>query len=55
MDEKDYKHLTGKKIHKPKPRAKPLPKATNKYLETDELLTQQVLEHSICVIFEFKF
>lgn len=47
MDEKDYKDLTGKKIHKPKPRAKPLPKAKQSYLEADELLTQQLLEHGI--------
>lgn len=47
MDEQDYKYLTGKKIHKPKPRTKPLPKATDKYLEANELLTQQLIEHSI--------
>ncbi|MBF7693970.1 hypothetical protein [Acinetobacter pollinis] len=47
MDEKEYKNLTGKKIHKPKPRAKPLPKAKQSYLEADELLTQQLTEYGI--------
>ncbi|MCF9034216.1 hypothetical protein [Acinetobacter nectaris] len=47
MDEKEYKNLTGKKIHKPKPRTKSLPKATEKFLEADELLTEQLLEHGI--------
>jgi len=47
MDIDQYKVLTKKKPLKKVPRAKPLPKATQKYLEAEETLFQELEEHSI--------
>ncbi|MDS9863876.1 hypothetical protein XB97_05990 [Acinetobacter pittii] len=40
MDTKDYFWLTRKKEPKTKPKSRPLPKATQKYLEAEEEFTQ---------------
>ena len=44
MDEKDYFWATKKRPPKNKPRAKPLPKAKEKYLEAEETLFQELEE-----------
>ncbi|HCA5143311.1 TPA: hypothetical protein MW185_002222 [Acinetobacter baumannii] len=40
MDDKEYFWLTRKKEPKTKPKSRPLPKATQKYLEAEEELTE---------------
>ncbi|WP_074162250.1 hypothetical protein [Acinetobacter baumannii] len=40
MDDKEYFWLTRKKEPKTKPKSRPLPKATQKYLEAEEEFTQ---------------
>lgn len=45
MLESDYKDLSKRKLPKKRPRTKPLPKATEKYLEAEELLKQQLFEY----------
>ena len=47
MDEKEYFWKTKKRPPKTKARAKPLPKAKEKYLEAEETLFQELEEHSI--------
>jgi very-short-patch-repair endonuclease len=47
MDEKDYFWKTKKRPPKTKARAKPLPKAKEKYLEAEETLFQELEEHLI--------
>lgn len=55
MDIDQYKALTRKKPLKKVPRAKPLPKATQKYLEAEETLFQELEEHSIGYERKFQF
>ncbi|MCK4086123.1 hypothetical protein HCY58_03465 [Acinetobacter radioresistens] len=55
MDADQYKALTKKKPLKKVPRAKPLPKATQKYLEAEETLFQELEEHSIGYERKFQF
>jgi len=55
MDIDQYKALTKKKPLKKVPRAKPLPKATQKYLEAEETLFQELEEHSIGYERKFQF
>ena len=47
MDEKEYFWKTKKRPPKTKPRAKPLPKAKEAYLEAEETLFQELEEHAI--------
>ena len=47
MDANDYFWKTKKRPPKTKARAKPLPKAKEKYLEAEETLFQELEEHSI--------
>lgn len=56
MDDKDYFWLTRKKEPKTKPKSRPLPKATQKYLEAEEEFTQalDVLEIKYEKKFQFK-
>ncbi len=55
MDIDQYKVLTKKKPLKKVPRAKPLPKATQKYLEAEETLFQELEEHRIGYRRKFQF
>ncbi|TNX93669.1 hypothetical protein FHY67_04320, partial [Acinetobacter radioresistens] len=55
MDIDQYKALTKKKPLKKVPRAKPLPKATEKYLEVEETLFQELEEHRIGYRRKFQF
>lgn len=55
MEESIYKDLSRRKLPKKKPRTKPLPKATEKYLEAEELLIQQLFENRIAYIAKFQF
>ena len=55
MDPSQYTQLTKKSEIKRKPRAKPLPKATEKYLEAEETLFQELEEHLIGYERKFQF
>ena len=55
MDIDDYFWKTKKRPHKNKPRAKPLPKAKEKYLEAEETLFQELEEHRIGYRRKFQF
>jgi len=55
MDVNDYFWKTKKRPPKTKPRAKPLPKAKEKYLEAEETLFQELEEHSIGYERKFQF
>lgn len=55
MEANQYKALTKKSILKTKPRAKPLPKATQKYLEAEETLFQELEENLIGYRRKFQF
>lgn len=55
MDSKDYFWLTRKKEPKTKPKSRPLPKATQKYLEAEEALIQKLEEHRIGYRRKFQF
>ena len=53
MDGKDYFWLTRKKEPKTKPKSRPLPKATQKYLEAYETLKEEL--NDLAIGFESKF
>ena len=55
MDADAYFWKTKKRPPKTKPRAKPLPKAKEKYLEAEETLFQELEEHSIGYERKFQF
>ena len=55
MDIQKYKALTNKKPIKTKPRTRPLPKATEKYLEAEETLFQELEESLIGYRRKFQF
>lgn len=55
MEINQYTSLTKKKPLKTKPRAKPLPKATQKYLEAEETLYQELEENLIGYRRKFQF
>ncbi|EPF72131.1 hypothetical protein F945_02181 [Acinetobacter rudis CIP 110305] len=55
MDIQKYKALTNKKPIKTKPRTRPLPKATEKYLEAEETLFQELEESLIGHRRKFQF
>jgi len=55
MDINKYKALTNKKPIKTKPRTRPLPKATEKYLEAEETLFQELEENLIGYRRKFQF
>ena len=55
MDADSYFWKTKKRPPKTKPRAKPLPKAKEKYLEAEETLFQELEEHSIGYERKFQF
>ena len=55
MDEKEYFWKTKKRPPKTKARAKPLPKAKEKYLEAEETLFQELEEHLIGYERKFQF
>ena len=55
MDVNDYFWKTKKRPPKTKPRAKPLPKAKEAYLEAEETLFQELEEHSIGYERKFQF
>ena len=55
MDIDDYFWKTKKRSHKTKPRAKPLPKAKEKYLEAEETLFQELEEYRIGYRRKFQF
>ncbi|KAF1026120.1 MAG: hypothetical protein GAK29_01521 [Acinetobacter bereziniae] len=55
MEINQYTSLTKKKQIKTKPRAKPLPKATQKYLEAEETLFQELEENLIGYRRKFQF
>lgn len=47
MDNYQYQAITDKMQYKTKPHSKPLPKATQKFLEAEETLFQELEEHRI--------
>ncbi|MCU4551611.1 hypothetical protein KTI87_03065 [Acinetobacter nosocomialis] len=55
METREYFLTTNKKPFKKKPRNKPLPKATQKYLEAEETLFQELEEHRIGYRRKFQF
>ncbi len=55
MDLKQYHERTKKNLPKLKPRTKPLPKATQKYLEAEETLFQELEEGLIGYRRKFQF
>ncbi|WP_335969797.1 hypothetical protein [Acinetobacter bereziniae] len=55
MDPSQYKQLTKKSEIKTKPRTRPLPKATQKYLEAEETLFQELEENLIGYRRKFQF
>ena len=55
MDANDYFSKTKKRPPKTKPRAKPLPKAKEKYLEAEEALFQELEENLIGYERKFQF
>lgn len=55
MNENDYFWKTKKRPPKTKPRAKPLPKAKDEYLEAEETLFQELEEHLIGYERKFQF
>lgn len=55
MEITKYTSLTQKKPTKTKPRAKPLPKATQKYLEAEETLFQELEENLVGYRRKFQF
>ena len=55
MDADSYFSKTKKRPPKTKPRAKPLPKAKEAYLEAEETLFQELEEHSIGYERKFQF
>ncbi|WOE32162.1 MULTISPECIES: hypothetical protein [unclassified Acinetobacter] len=55
MEINQYKQLTKKSEIKRKPRTKPLPKATQKYLEAEETLFQELEENLIGYRRKFQF
>ncbi|WOE31967.1 MULTISPECIES: hypothetical protein [unclassified Acinetobacter] len=55
METNQYKQLTKKSEIKRKPRTKPLPKATQKYLEAEETLFQELEENLIGYRRKFQF
>ena len=55
MDVDSYFSKTKKRPPKTKPRAKPLPKAKEKYLEAEETLFQELEEHAIGYERKFQF
>lgn len=56
MDTRKYKALTNKKLLKTKPRTRPLPKATESYIEAEEKIERalQILEIKYEKKFQFK-
>lgn len=55
MDPSQYTQLTKKSERKRKPKTKPLPKATQKYLEAEETLLQELEENNIGYRRKFQF
>jgi len=55
MNDKEYFWLTRKKEPKTKSKSRPLPKATQKYLEAEETLFQELEEHLIGYRRKFQF
>ncbi|OTG87230.1 hypothetical protein [Acinetobacter sp. ANC 3832] len=55
MDANDYFWKTKKRPPKTKPRTRPLPKATEKYLEAEETLFQELEEYRIGYRRKFQF
>ena len=55
MNDKEYFWLTRKKEPKTKSKSRPLPKATQKYLEAEEALFQELEEHRIGYRRKFQF
>ncbi|WP_121972713.1 hypothetical protein [Acinetobacter stercoris] len=55
MNPSQYKKLTDKNPIKTRPRTKPLPKATQKYLEAEETLFQELEENLIGCRRKFQF
>ena len=55
MEINQYNSLTKKKPIKSKPRTRPLPKAKQNYLETEEILFQELEEHRIGYRRKFQF
>ena len=55
MEINQYTNLTNKKPIKPKSRTEPLPKATEKYLEAEETLFQELEEYRIGYRRKFQF
>ncbi|MGR2922983.1 hypothetical protein [Acinetobacter sp. 1125_18A] len=55
MEINQYTTLTKKNPPKTKPRIRPLPKATQKYLEAEETLFQELEEHRIGYRRKFQF
>ena len=55
MDPSQYKQLTKKSEIRRKPRTNPLPKATQKYLEAEETLFQELEENLIGCRRKFQF
>ncbi len=55
MDEKQYFSATRKKPIKTKPRTRPLPKATQKYLETEESFNRSLDNLGIKYVKKFQF
>jgi len=55
MNDKEYFWLTRKKEPKTKLKSRPLPKATQKYLEAEEALFQELEEHRIGYRRKFQF
>ncbi|MBC6804402.1 hypothetical protein [Acinetobacter baumannii] len=53
MDDKEYFWLTRKKEPKTKPKSRPLPKATQKYLEAEATLQEELTD--LAIGFESKF
>ncbi|RSO00921.1 hypothetical protein [Acinetobacter pittii] len=55
MDNYQYQAITDKMQYKTKLRSKPLPKATQKYIEAEEALFQELEEHRIGYRRKFQF
>jgi len=55
MEINQYTNLTKKKPNKTKPRTRPLPKSTQKYLEAEETLFQELEENLIGYRRKFQF
>ncbi|MDM1764585.1 hypothetical protein [Acinetobacter sp. 226-1] len=55
METSEYTALTKKQPLKPKSKTRPLPKATQKYLEAEETLFQELEENNIGYRRKFQF